>query len=262
LNNTLDGIANGTVQPTNSELQSLITQVNNYNEFGASFTGAEGGVFGDRFDNELLSGTLKTDSATAVAALQSVEANGLNATNAAQLVAAGVGFVADADDVSGNNLPTGGGSYVGNATTAAGATTTGAATVGTTVPVSGAVDGNDNPTNNPVNGLTNDGFGTSNPNPNTTVAGNQGSGNGGHNQGNYGQGNHGSAGNGGHSQQGGQGGNNQGNQSSTGGCDTHGATNQGSGNGGHSQQGGQSFADGHEIFHQVASSFEHVWHHA
>ena len=109
LNNTLDGIANGTVNPTNSEIQSLITQVNNYNEFGATFTGSQGGVFGDRFDNELLSGTLKTNSANAVAGLQSVEANGLNATNAAQLVAAGVGFVADANDVAGNNLPTGGG---------------------------------------------------------------------------------------------------------------------------------------------------------
>jgi hypothetical protein len=166
LNNTLGGIANGTVQPNASEVQSLITQINNYNEFGSSFSGSQGGVFGDRFDNELLSGTLKTDTANAVSALQSVEANGLNATNAAQLVAAGVGFVADANDVSGNNLPTGGGSFVGSATTVAGATTTGAATVGTTVPVSGAVDGNGNPTANPVDGLANDGFGVSNPDPN------------------------------------------------------------------------------------------------
>ena len=162
LNNTLDGIANGTVQPTSSEIQSLITQVNNYNEFGATFDGSQGGVFGDRFDNELLSGTLKTDSANAIAGLQSVEANGLNATNAAQLVAAGVGFVADANDVSGNNLPTGGGSYVGSSTTVPGATTTAAATVGTTVPVSGAVDGNDNSTNTAVSGLANDGYGSSN----------------------------------------------------------------------------------------------------
>jgi len=166
LNNTLGGIANGTVNPTTSEIQSLITQVNNYSEFGATFTGSQGGVFGDRFDNELLSGTLKTDTANAVAGLQSVEANGLNATNAAQLVAAGVGFVADANDVAGNNLPTGGGAYVGSATTVPGATTTGAATVGTTVPVSGAVDGNDNPTNTPANGLANNGYGSSNPNPN------------------------------------------------------------------------------------------------
>jgi len=171
LNNTLDGIANGTVQPTNSDIQSLITQVNNYNTFGASFDGAQGGVFGDRFDNELLSGTLKTDSANAVAALQSVAANGLNAQNSAQLVAAGVGFVADANDVSGNNLPTGGGAYVGSATTVPGASTTGAATVGTTVPVSGAVDGSDNPTATPVNGLANNGFGTSNPSQGSGIGG-------------------------------------------------------------------------------------------
>jgi hypothetical protein len=165
LNQTFGGIANGTVQPTGSEIQSLVTQINNYNEFGASFAGSQGGVFGDRFDNELLSGTLKTDSANAVAALQDVAAHGLTATNAAQLLAAGVGFVADANDVAGNNLPTGGGSFVGTATTAAGATTTGAATAGTTVPVSGAVDGNDNPTATPVDGLNNNGFGVSNPDP-------------------------------------------------------------------------------------------------
>jgi trimeric autotransporter adhesin len=271
LNNTLDGIANGTITPTNSEIQSLITQVNNYNEFGASFTGAEGGVFGDRFDNELLSGTLKTDSAAAVAGLQSIEANGLNDSNAAQLVAAGVGFVADANDVSGNNLPTGGGSFVGTSTTVQGATTTGAATPGTTVPA-GAVDGNDNPTNNPVNGLTNNGFGTTNPNPNTSVAGNQGSGNGGgHNQGGHGSGggsqtagNQGS-GNGGHNQ-GGQnqaGGHSQGDNGSAGSV----ATNQGSGNNGHNQ-GGQGFADhggdshANVNFHQMMVAFEHIWHHA
>ncbi len=186
LNDTLDGIANGTVQPSHSELQSLITQVNNYNEFGLSFDGSQGGVFSDRFDNELLSGTLKADTADAIAGLKSVEAHGLNATNAAQLVAAGVGFVADAADVAGNNLPTGGGSFVGSATTVAGATTTAAATAGATVPVSGAVDGNDNPTNKPVNGLTSDGYGVSNPNPNANIASNHGAGNGGHGQDNHG----------------------------------------------------------------------------
>ena len=196
LNNTLDGIANGTVQPTNAELQSVITEVNNYNAFGASFDGAQGGVFSDRFDNELLSGTLKTDTANAVAGLQDIAANGLNTTNGAQIVAAGVGFVADAADVSGNNLPTGGGSFVGTSTTVAGATTTGAATVGTAVPVDGAVDGNGNPTTTPVNGLTAGGYGTSNPNPNGTTQVAQGQGNSGHGnagQGNAGHGNGGAA---------------------------------------------------------------------
>ena len=44
------------------------------------------------------------------------------AADQAQILAAGQGFVADANDVSGNNIPTGGGSYVGTSTTVAGAT--------------------------------------------------------------------------------------------------------------------------------------------
>jgi len=271
LNNTLDGIANGTVTPTTAEVQSLITQINNYNEFGASFTGAQGGVFGDRFDNELLSGTLKTDTANAVAGLQSIEANGLNATNAAQIVAAGVGFVADANDVAGNNLPTGGGAYVGSATTVPGATTTAAATVGTTVPVDGAVDGNDNPTNTPVNGLTNNGFGASNPDPNANNAGpdpggtgNPGGGAGGTN----GQNSQGSSGGASDGDQGGQGccGGGQ-DQASQGNQSSGSAGNDGSqgaplisGNGQNNQgtwfashAGIGDFGHGH--------SFEHLWHH-
>jgi trimeric autotransporter adhesin len=242
LNNTLDGIANATIQPTHSELQSLITQINDYNTFGATFDGSQGGAFSDRFDNELLSGTLKTDTASAVAGLQSVEANGVNATNAAQLVAAGVGFVADANDVSGNNLPTGGGSFVGNATTVPAATTTAAATVGTTVPVSGAVDGNDNPTGKVANGLTADGYGVSNPNPSASIASNQGSGGGGHGQ---------SSGQGQGSGQGSGGGVNI-------------AGNQGVGNGshGHGEGDGGGGHDGGFNFHQMASAFEHIWHHA
>jgi len=256
LNNTLDGIANGTVTPSNGEIQALITQINNYNEFGASFTGAQGGVFGDRFDNELLSGTLKTDTANAVAGLQSIEANGLNATNAAQIVAAGVGFVADANDVGGNNLPTGGGSYVGSATTVPGATTTAAATVGTTVPVDGAVDGNDNPTSTPLNGLTNDGFGSSNPDPNGTSPINQVAGN----SGASGQGSQGSGG-------GAYGG--EGNQSSgAGGGVSQGSlfasnnSHSGQANGELANAGAGDFSHGNVDLHQMAQNFfEHVWHH-
>ncbi len=256
LNNTLDGIANGTVTPSNGEIQALITQINNYNEFGASFTGAQGGVFGDRFDNELLSGTLKTDTANAVAGLQSIEANGFNATNAAQIVAAGVGFVADANDVGGNNLPTGGGSYVGSATTVPGATTTAAATVGTTVPVDGAVDGNDNPTSTPLNGLTNDGFGSSNPDPNGTSQNNQVAGN----SGASGQGSQGSGG-------GAYGG--EGNQSSgAGGGVSQGSlfasnnSHSGQANGELANAGAGDFSHGNVDLHQMAQNFfEHVWHH-
>jgi trimeric autotransporter adhesin len=277
LNNTLDGIANGTVTPTTAEIQSLITQINNYNEFGASFTGAQGGVFGDRFDNELLSGTLKTDTANAVAGLQSIEANGLNATNAAQIVAAGVGFVADANDVSGNNLPTGGGAYVGSATTVPGATTTAAATVGTTVPVDGAVDGNDNPTNTPVNGLTNDGFGSSNPDPNgnNAGAGDGGAGNaGGGAGGTNGQSSQGSSGGVSDGDQGGgdgQGQASQGNQSSGSAGGNNGSQSAPlTSSNSHSDQG--SWFANHEGNQQFPNagvgdfghghSFEHLWHHA
>jgi hypothetical protein len=42
------------------------------------------------------------------------------AADQAQIQAAGTGFVADANDVSGNNIPLGGGSYVGDATTVCG----------------------------------------------------------------------------------------------------------------------------------------------
>jgi trimeric autotransporter adhesin len=281
LNNTLDGIANGTVTPTSAEIQSLITQVNAYNEFGATFDGSQGGVFGDRFDNELLSGTLKTDSANAVAGLQSIEASGLNATNAAQLVAAGVGFVADANDVSGNNLPTGGGAYVGSATTVPGATTTGAATVGTTVPVAGAVDGNDNPTDTPSNGLTNDGYGASNPNPGGNGSGADGQGGQASSSSNNGQGNEGNEGNGNQGNQGNQGFSNgdgyggRGNWSGWSGG-SHSQDNQDSGNQRFGNQGfgNQGFGNqgasdsgigdrGHDNFnfHQAMSFFEHMWHH-
>lgn len=253
LNNTLDGIASGTTQPTHSELQSLITQINDYNTFGATFDGSQGGVFSDRFDNELLSGTLKTDTANAVAGLQSVEANGVNATNAAQLVAAGVGFVADADDVSGNNLPTGGGSFVGNATTVPAATTTAAATVGTSVPVSGAVDGNDNPTSKAVSGLMSDGYGASNPNPNANIASNQSSGSHGHGQGSQGQ----NGESGGQSFGGGRGGDNIARNQDFG----RGSHGQG-GQGGHDDGNGSGGHDGGFNFHQIAGAFEHVWHHA
>jgi trimeric autotransporter adhesin len=44
------------------------------------------------------------------------------AADQAMIKAAGMGFVADANDVGGNNIPLGGGSYVGTSTTVAGAT--------------------------------------------------------------------------------------------------------------------------------------------
>jgi hypothetical protein len=163
LNNALTAEASGTTHLDTAGLNSLIQQVQGYEQLGASFDGAQGGIFGARFDNELLSGTLKADTATALQALQDIANNGgtVSATDAAQLTAAGFGYVADAQDVSGNNAPNGGGTYVGTSTTVAGATTTQIADASTTT--SGNVNGNEQPTNHPVNGLTNNGFGVTDP---------------------------------------------------------------------------------------------------
>jgi len=165
LNNALTAEANGTTHLDSAGLNALIQQVQGYQQLGASFDGAQGGIFGARFDNELLGGTLKADTNAALQALHDILNNGgtVSATDAAQLIAAGDGYVGDAQDVSGNNNPNGGGSYVGTATTVAGATTTQIADANS--PTSGNVNGNDQPTNHPVNGLTNKGFGVTDPAP-------------------------------------------------------------------------------------------------
>ncbi|MBO0751164.1 MAG: hypothetical protein J2P53_03580 [Bradyrhizobiaceae bacterium] len=131
INNELQGVANHT---GNISVAALITQIQNYQKFGASFDASQGGIFDARFGNELLSGTLLTDSNAAVKALQDIQAhNGVvSAADAATLIAAGQGFSADAMDVSGNNKPVGGGSYVGSATTVASATSIAGLAQGTT----------------------------------------------------------------------------------------------------------------------------------
>jgi hypothetical protein len=162
LNTALTNEANGTVQLDTAGLNSLIQQVQGYEQLGTSFDGAQGGVFGARFDNELLGGTLKADTNAALQALHDILANGgkVSAGDAAQLIAAGDGYVGDAQDVSGNNIPNGNGApYNGDATTVQGATPVADANA----PTSGNVNGNDQPTNHPVNGLTNNGFGVTDP---------------------------------------------------------------------------------------------------
>jgi hypothetical protein len=132
INNDLQAVAKGTFT---GSISSLITQVENYQHFGASFDQSQGGTFGARFDNELLGGTLKADTAAAVQGLTAIM-NGATGTALAaaqaQITAAGVGFAADAADVSGNNNPAGGGTYVGTATTVAGATSIAGLAQGTT----------------------------------------------------------------------------------------------------------------------------------
>jgi hypothetical protein len=133
LNAQLTAIQNGTEQAS----QALITQIQNYQHFGAGFDAVQGAIFQARFDNELLSGTLLADSNNAVAGLTGIlngDTGAKLAADMAQIHAAGQGFVADALDVDGNNIPIGGGHDVGTATTVAGATTVHGLAMGT-IPV-------------------------------------------------------------------------------------------------------------------------------
>jgi len=136
INNQLTNVAAGN-NATATELASLITEIQNYQQFGASFDQAQGGTFGARFDNELLGGTLQADTNAAVHGLTGImngDTGAALAADQAEITAAGSGFAADAMDVSGNNIPVGGGAYVGTATTVAGATSVGGVAQGT-IPV-------------------------------------------------------------------------------------------------------------------------------
>jgi hypothetical protein len=121
INAHLAGIANG----TQTASQALITQIQNYQHFGAAFDAAQGAIFQARFDNELNHGTLEADTNAAVKALTGIlnhDTGAALAADNAMLVAAGQGFSADAMDVSGNNIAIGGATYVGTATTVSTAT--------------------------------------------------------------------------------------------------------------------------------------------
>jgi hypothetical protein len=133
INAQLVAVANG----KEAASQALITQIQNYHNFGAGFDALQGPIFEGRFDNELLSGTLLADTNAAVAGLQGIlnGAKGAALTaDHAMIVAAGQGFHADAADVSGNNIPVGGGTYVGTAVTVATATSVNHLAAGT-IPV-------------------------------------------------------------------------------------------------------------------------------
>jgi trimeric autotransporter adhesin len=121
VNAQLTAVANGQAQAS----QALITQIENYQHFGANFDASQGPIFEARFDNELLNGTLLADTNAAVKGLTGIlngDQGAALAADHATITAAGLGFTADAMDVSGNNIPIGGGTYVGTATTVATAT--------------------------------------------------------------------------------------------------------------------------------------------
>jgi hypothetical protein len=143
VNGQLTAVANGT---STAAIADLITEIQNYNSFGASFAASQTGepVFEARFGNELTQGTLAADSAAAVAGLTGImngDTGAALAADKAEITAAGTGFAADAMDVSGNNRPSGGGTYVGTATTVAGATSIAGLAQGT-IPVGPVADGN------------------------------------------------------------------------------------------------------------------------
>ncbi|MBV8698219.1 MAG: hypothetical protein JO052_10235 [Bradyrhizobium sp.] len=121
INATLTKIANG----SGTASAALVTQIQNYEAFGRTFDAAQGAVFQGRFDNELNGGTLQADTAAAVKGLQGIlngDTGAALAADKAMIAAAGQGFAADAMDVSGNNIPVNGGTYVGTATTVSTAT--------------------------------------------------------------------------------------------------------------------------------------------
>jgi hypothetical protein len=179
INNQLDNVAAGN-NATRGELGGLIAEIQNYEKFGATFSTSQGGVFGARFDNELQSGTLLADTNAAVQGLQGIakgDTGAALAADQAEIQAAGQGFVADAADVSGNNIPIGGGTYVDTATTVAGATSVAGIAHGT-IPVAGAASGS---TGLPVaqngGGAGNSGHGHGNGNEGILNVGNDGHGN-------------------------------------------------------------------------------------
>jgi trimeric autotransporter adhesin len=133
INAHLTAIAAGHEQASSA----LVTQIQNYQQFGANFDAAQGPIFEARFDNELLNGTLLADTNAAVKGLTGIlngDKDAALAADHAMITAAGQGFAADAMDVSGNNAPIGGGTYVGTATTVATATSVNGLAQGT-IPV-------------------------------------------------------------------------------------------------------------------------------
>ena len=142
INNQLNNVAAGN-NTTPAEIHALITEIQNYEKFGASFDQSQGGIFDARFGNELRSGTLLADTNNAVQGLRGIlngDTGAAVAADQAQIQAAGMGFVADANDVSGNNIPIGGGTFVGTSTTVAGATSPTGVAQGS-IPVAGAASG-------------------------------------------------------------------------------------------------------------------------
>jgi hypothetical protein len=85
-------------------INTLIDEIKAFNNYTANFDAAQGGIFGARFDNELLTtGTLGAEVKAMI--------KGLHTGNAALVTAAAEEMHANAADVGGNNVPISGGTY-------------------------------------------------------------------------------------------------------------------------------------------------------
>jgi hypothetical protein len=107
-------VGSGNTAAINTVIQDLQAFLQNT----ANFDAAQGGIFGARFDNELL-GAKSTTAAEVNAVIQ-----GLQTGNAALVMAGAQQMHANATDVSGNNVALGGGAYNGDALTVAQALST------------------------------------------------------------------------------------------------------------------------------------------
>jgi hypothetical protein len=97
---------------TKAEITALIHQIQGFNDYTANFDAAQGGIFGARFDNELLkTGTLGAEVQAII--------HGLKTGNAALVSAAAEQMHANAADVGGNNVPITSGTYNPDGTTVA-----------------------------------------------------------------------------------------------------------------------------------------------
>lgn len=129
----LTAIAGGQEQASTG----LITQIQNYQNFGAAFDVAQGAVFQGRFDNELFAGALQSDTAAAVKGLTGIlngDQGDALAADQALITAAGANFAGNAMDIAGNNMAIGGVAYVASATTVATATVVNGLGMGTGMP--------------------------------------------------------------------------------------------------------------------------------
>ena len=140
INTQLQAVAAG--RDTPSEIQQLISQIDAYQKFGANFDQHRAGSLAPVSTMSCWAGRclpIPRQPCMELTGIANGDTGDALAADQAQILAAGTGFTADANDVSGNNIPVGGGSYVGTATTVATATTPNGVAMGS-IPVTTSPD--------------------------------------------------------------------------------------------------------------------------